>query len=393
MSAETAALASTPHPLGKPGGPGLFGDRSLSLPPYVQNIAHSLMTKRGMDRSKAIQVALGTVKNWASGQGDVRPEVRAAATAAVAAWEAAKAKAHATPNKGTDDVTLSQPMTVLRAVLDGSSVVNLAIAPEPLPQKTDKKPPAQKAKKNEHPEGKHKLPPGATHWKHNWQPVDDQGRPVGPPQKDKSASEIADMAGHTAATKEAIRQAYKNKATADSKKATADSKKAAVKAKSESRRAVAAKKRAEAAAKRLAKQKAAAKKREAHKREMAAKKAAAAKARAEKAKTTEHRKLVAAAIKQALADKKAGRPLTPSQVRLLDRYDTQQAEQTDNLRNNVSLSQPMASEQVTVPTGGSQDGARLTVNSLMTKYPKRYLAGAAIKTQKKRRNCRREGGQ
>jgi hypothetical protein len=372
--------------LGKPGGPGLFGDRSLNLPPYVQNIAHSLMTKRGMDRSKAIQVALGTVKNWASGQGDVRPEVRAAATAAVAAWEAAKAKAHATPNKGNNDVTLSQPMTVLRAVLDGSSVVDLAIAPEPLPQKTDKKPPVQKAKKNEHPEGKHKLPPGAVGWKHNWQPVDDQGRPVGPPQKDKSASEIADMAGHTEATKDAIRQAYKNKATADGKKA-------AVKAKSDSRRAVAAKKRAEAAAKRLAKQKAAVKKREAHKREMAAKKAAAAKARAEKAKTTEHRKLVAAAIKQALADKKAGRPLTPSQVRLLDRYDTQQAEQTDNLRNNVSLSQPMASEQITVPTGSSQDGARLTVNSLMTKYPKRYLAGAAIKTQKKRRNCRREGGQ
>lgn len=384
MSAETAALAVTPHPLGKPGGPGLFGDRSLSLPPYVQNIAHSLMTERGMDKSKAIQVALGTVKNWAAGQGNVRPEVRAAATAAVAAWESAKAKAHATPNKGSD-VTLSQPMELLRGILDGSSVVDLAVAPEPLPQKTDKKPPANKAKK-EDPHGKHKLPPGAVGWKHNWVPVDKNGQAVGPSQKDKSASEIKDMAGHTEATKDAIRQAYKNKATADGKKA-------AVKAKSNSRRAVAAKKRAEAAAKRLAAKKAATKKREEHAKAMAAKKAAAAKAKAAKTKLNEHRKLVAAAIKQALADKKAGRPLTPSQVRLLDHYDAQQDEQTDNLRNNVNLSQPMASEQVTVPTGSSQDGARLTVNSLTTKYPKRYLADAAIKAQKKRRNGRRKGGQ
>lgn len=104
MSAETAALAATPHPLGRPGGPGLFHDRSLSLPPYIQNIAHSLMTKRGLDKSRAIQMAIGVAQRWAAGGGKVHPEVRVAAQEAIAAWEAAKAKARATPNK---DVKLS----------------------------------------------------------------------------------------------------------------------------------------------------------------------------------------------------------------------------------------------------------------------------------------------
>ena len=134
MSAETGALATTPRPLGKPGGPGLFHDKSLSLPPYIQNVAHSLMTKRGMDKSRAISTALGVAKNWASGRGNVQPEVRAAATAALAQWDAAKAKARATPNKG--EVTLSQPMTLLRTILDGSSAVELTRPAEDTAQRS-----------------------------------------------------------------------------------------------------------------------------------------------------------------------------------------------------------------------------------------------------------------
>jgi hypothetical protein len=589
----------------------------------VQNIAHSLMTKRGMDKSRAIATALGTIKNWASGRGNVRPEVRAAASAALADWEASKARAHATPNKGrtvklanfnpdeprtpdgkwsamdamkallamaeeeegedrpyptvdhkgswanvavhgkavsdadtdslpggnthlreavlgksdhaavndyvafdkdtlrinrklrngealdaeeearnkgldsvaakaslsrdadlwrgaslTDDqiaaltpgsvlhdkgygsaafsrdvaeyymherghetgkkvlfriqgrkgapiipvrgdetvlprgtrlhvthvshegefpvvtvthaasdpgeeVTLSQPMTFLRAVLDGSSAIDLAVPADiagssgPRPEKAHK-PKAKDKKPKDNPHGKHQLPPGAVGWKHNWVPVDKNGNPVGPSQKDKSAQEIKDMTGHTDATKAAIAQAYKNKATADAKKA--------------SKKAASAKKHHEAEAKRAARAKAAAAKKAAHAKEMAKKKAEVAKLRAQKqaakekaAKAKAKQKLISDATRQALADKKAGRPLTPTQVRLLDHYEAQQEEIKDNLRNNVNLSQPMASEQVTVPTGSSQDGARLTVNSLTTKYPKRYLADAAIKAQKKRR--------
>lgn len=49
--------------------------------------------KDGKDRSEAIQIAIGVVKNWASGGGKVTPEVRAASAKAVAEWEALKARA------------------------------------------------------------------------------------------------------------------------------------------------------------------------------------------------------------------------------------------------------------------------------------------------------------
>lgn len=398
MSAETGALAVTPHPLGKPGGPGLFGDKSLSLPPYVQNIAHSLMEKRGLDKSRAISTAIGVCKNWASGRGNVKPEVRAAATAALAQWEAAKSKAKATPNKG--DVNLSQPMTFLRSIVDGSAAIDLARPVEPTSQPTShaarKKAARDKQKPKEDQQGKHKLPPGAVGWKHNWVPVDQNGNPVGPSQKDKSASEIKDMAGHDQATKDAIASAYKNKATADAKKAAtkakADAKRAKAKAISDAK---AAKRKADAAARK----KAADAKRAAKAKASAEKKAKTAADKQAAAKTKAHQQLVTAATKQALADKKAGRPLTPTQQKLLDHYYGQQSQTADELRNNVSLSQPVDLAESptfggdgTVPTGSSQDGARATVNGLLSKAPKRQLAEAAKKAQKKRQARRRKGG-
>lgn len=99
MSTKTPALAVTPHPLGKPGGPGLFRIKGESLPPYVENIAHALMDKRGLTKSRAIEMALGVVERWKDGGGKVSPEVRAAAAKAWAAWLASRAKARAIPNK------------------------------------------------------------------------------------------------------------------------------------------------------------------------------------------------------------------------------------------------------------------------------------------------------
>jgi hypothetical protein len=512
MSAETGALAATPHPLGKPGGPGLFRDKSLSLPPYIQNIAHSLKEKRGLDTSKAIQMAIGVCQNWASGRGNVKPEVRAAATAAIAAWEAAKAKAHATPNKGVqlsqqadpanvvelsavgkvfrfrhgwvpvdgdgnelpksnkvpksiaydteardhakkladagdydgaiahltthrekttspvlhsalgstidhykklheskkrgkhlaqyladedeqDELdrtfgthNLSQPMGFLRDVLDGSQPIDLANAPEPggsQPKKeaTAKKDP--KKKSGEEQPSKHQLPPGAVGWKHNWVPVDQNGNPVGPSQKNKSAQEIKDMTGHTDATKAAIASAYNNKAQADAKTAATKAKSAAKRAKA---KAEADRKRAAAEAKRRTK----AKERAKAKAATEAKRKAAAETRAKTAKAKARQKLIAAATKQALADKKAGRPLTPTQQKLLDHYEAQQSESLDELRNDVKLSQPVA-EATTVPTVSSQDGARATVNTLLSKAPAPQMARAARHAQMKRRSRRRKG--
>lgn len=114
MSEKTPALATTPHPLGRPGGPGLFHDKALQLPPYIQNIAHALMRERGMTKSRAIQIALGKVEDWKDGKGNVSAEVRAASAAAWAQWLAARATARAKPNKSdhandTDAVELAQP--------------------------------------------------------------------------------------------------------------------------------------------------------------------------------------------------------------------------------------------------------------------------------------------
>jgi len=114
VSADTARLASQHHKLGKPGGPGLFHDKSLQLPAYIQNVAKALM-RNGKTKSQAIQIAIGTVKNWAEGKGNVSPEVRAAAAKAVAEWEAAKAKARATPNKGAN---LSNPFDLANSAAD-----------------------------------------------------------------------------------------------------------------------------------------------------------------------------------------------------------------------------------------------------------------------------------
>lgn len=69
--------------------------RAGGLPHYIQHIAHDLMEKRGMPESKAIAMAVGIVKRWARGGGNVKPDTRAAAAKAVAEWEAKRAKAHA----------------------------------------------------------------------------------------------------------------------------------------------------------------------------------------------------------------------------------------------------------------------------------------------------------
>lgn len=112
MSEKTPVLATKSRPLGKPGGPGLFHDKNLSLPPYVENIAHSLMAKRGLPKSRAIQLALGAVERWKNGGDNVSPEVRAAAAKAWAQWEAAKAKAKATPNKSSKHANDARAITL-----------------------------------------------------------------------------------------------------------------------------------------------------------------------------------------------------------------------------------------------------------------------------------------
>ncbi len=101
LSGKTGALATVPHPFGKPGGPGLWHQKGMELPPYVQNIAHAILrTGRAKTLGEAIAIAKGATSRWAKGGGDVKPEVRAASAATNADWEAKRARAHAHANAG-----------------------------------------------------------------------------------------------------------------------------------------------------------------------------------------------------------------------------------------------------------------------------------------------------
>lgn len=99
LSAETAGLAVTPHPFGKPGGPGLWHVKGMELPPYIQNIAHALLrTGRAKNLSQAIAMAKAATDRWKRGGGKVSPEVQAASAATSAQWAAKQARAHSMSN-------------------------------------------------------------------------------------------------------------------------------------------------------------------------------------------------------------------------------------------------------------------------------------------------------
>jgi HK97 family phage prohead protease len=65
------------------------------LPAYIQHIAKDIHEQQGVPLSVAIPTAIAAVKRWASGVGNVKADTRAKAAAAVAEWEALKAKSHA----------------------------------------------------------------------------------------------------------------------------------------------------------------------------------------------------------------------------------------------------------------------------------------------------------
>lgn len=65
-------------------------ERAGGLPSYIEKIADSIHRKRGLPISRAISVAVGVVKRWARGGGDVNADTRAKAAKAVAQWEKLK---------------------------------------------------------------------------------------------------------------------------------------------------------------------------------------------------------------------------------------------------------------------------------------------------------------
>jgi hypothetical protein len=97
---DAIALARTPG--GREGDDSPFSTSKTSnwvaraggLPKYVRMVAHALV-RQGKPESKAIEMAIGVVRNWAEGKGKVSPKVRAAAAKAIAEWEAKRVKAKA----------------------------------------------------------------------------------------------------------------------------------------------------------------------------------------------------------------------------------------------------------------------------------------------------------
>lgn len=110
LSAQTARLAVTPAPRGRPGGPGLYDVKGLEHTPYFQQVVKALIEKRGMDPGKAYAVAWGALRRWRKGGGHVHPEVQATAAGSLAG-EAAKGAmaraAHGHANSGWPAIELA----------------------------------------------------------------------------------------------------------------------------------------------------------------------------------------------------------------------------------------------------------------------------------------------
>lgn len=112
MAADSMAKASSHKKLGP--GP-LWHTPGLQLPAYIQHVAARLMSSQGLDRSRAIATAVAIIKRWASGApsgGEKRVDATtvAAARKALAEWEAAKAKAHATSH--TTETSMAKPLAL-----------------------------------------------------------------------------------------------------------------------------------------------------------------------------------------------------------------------------------------------------------------------------------------
>jgi hypothetical protein len=100
LSAQTARLASTPDPRGRPGGPGLYFLKGNKHSDYMEHIVKALI-RAGHPPDAAYRIAWGALRRWAkkrktSGEyGHVHPEVQAASAAALGQEAAASAKARA----------------------------------------------------------------------------------------------------------------------------------------------------------------------------------------------------------------------------------------------------------------------------------------------------------
>lgn len=81
-------------------GQDLWKTAGASLPPFIREIARALIRDQGYSKSRAIATAVSRCRVWAAGGDGVKPDTQAKAEKAIAQWDAARAKARATPNRG-----------------------------------------------------------------------------------------------------------------------------------------------------------------------------------------------------------------------------------------------------------------------------------------------------
>lgn len=137
MTARTPIASTVPQPHGKPGGPGAFHIKGASMPPYIEHVAGELL-KKGKTKAQAYRMAIGIVRNWANGHNRghaVSAEVQAAARKAVAQYDALRARAKATPNKGHEHTAARESVELAKPTLtDRSGMIALEVPDGTLPR-------------------------------------------------------------------------------------------------------------------------------------------------------------------------------------------------------------------------------------------------------------------
>lgn len=110
-----------------PGRRDNWVEKAGGLPSYIERIAKHLHYEQGMTISHAIAAAVNTVKRWARGGGDVKPDTQAKAAKALASWEAKKVRAHAHTRTGPAvELARQDGSTPVRGSGDGPRVTRNA---------------------------------------------------------------------------------------------------------------------------------------------------------------------------------------------------------------------------------------------------------------------------
>lgn len=85
-------------------------DKAGGLPSYIERIAKHLHYEKGKSISTAIAIAVNTVKRWCAGGPSTSAKTKTQACAAVAQWEAKKAKSHVSEGVDLEAVTLEEAL-------------------------------------------------------------------------------------------------------------------------------------------------------------------------------------------------------------------------------------------------------------------------------------------